>query len=82
MSYQDRLGVRGGYAASPVSAAGRIYLASQSGTIVVIDAGSDSLRVLATNPLGETITATPALVDDVIYVRTAEHLYAFGGKAP
>lgn len=82
MSYQERLGVGGGYAASPVSAAGRIYLASQSGTIVVIDAGSDSLKVLATNPLGETITATPALVDDVIYVRTAEHLYAFGGKAP
>jgi len=45
--YQERLGVLGGYAASPVSAQDHIYLASQSGTVIVVDAGSDSLKILA-----------------------------------
>jgi outer membrane protein assembly factor BamB len=78
--YQERLGVPGGYSASPVVADGRVYLASQSGTITVIDAGSNQLRILASNALGEKITATPALVEDKLYVRTEKHLFAFGAR--
>ncbi len=78
--YQERLGAPGGYSASPVAADGRVYLASQSGTVTVIDAGSDQLRILASNALGEKITATPALVDDKLYVRTDKHLFAFGPR--
>jgi outer membrane protein assembly factor BamB len=78
--YQERLGAPGGYTASPVSADGRIYLASQLGTITVIDARADQLKVLSQNALGETITATPAPAEDKLYVRTEKHLYAFGGR--
>lgn len=80
--YEERLGTLGGYAASPIGAQDRVYLASQSGTITVIDADSNSLKVLAKNPLGEKISATPALAGDVIYVRTDKHLYAFAGEPP
>jgi hypothetical protein len=39
------------------------------------------LAVLARNALGEQITATPAMVQDKLYVRTEKHLFAFGGAA-
>jgi outer membrane protein assembly factor BamB len=72
-----RLGTLGQYVASPVAADGRIYAASETGTIVVFRA-SDKLEVLARNDLGESITATPAIADHKLYVRTAKHLWAFG----
>lgn len=76
--YDERLGVGGGYTASPIAADGRVYLSSHSGTIVVVDARAKELKVLARNVLGEKITATPALVENLIYVRTDRHLFAFG----
>jgi hypothetical protein len=39
---------------------------------------ADKLNVLAANKLDGGILATPALADDHIYVRTKNHLYAFG----
>jgi len=75
--YQGRLGAPGGYYASPIAADGRIYAASDQGTVVVFEAG-DTLQVLARNELPEPIMATPAIVDGRIYVRTLSHLYAFG----
>ena len=74
---RQRLGTLGMYVASPVAADGRIYAASESGTVVVFRAG-DTLEVLARNDLGESITATPAIADHKLYVRTAKHLWAFG----
>ena len=38
----------------------------------------DSLDVLARNALGEPVIATPAIAGGKLYVRTAEHLFAFG----
>jgi outer membrane protein assembly factor BamB len=75
--YSGRLGTPGYYYASPVAADQKIYLASEDGVVVVLDAG-EKLKVLATNKLDGGILATPALVDDHIYVRTENHLYAFG----
>jgi outer membrane protein assembly factor BamB len=74
---RQRLGTLGMYVASPVAADGCIYAASETGTIVVFRAG-DTLEVLARNDLGESITATPAIADHKLYVRTAKHLWAFG----
>ena len=74
---RKRLGALGQYVASPVAADGRIYAASETGTIVVFRAG-DTLEVLARNDLGESITATPAIADHKLYVRTAKHIWAFG----
>jgi outer membrane protein assembly factor BamB len=74
---QERLGADAGYYASPVAAAGRIYAASTSGAVVVFEPG-DSLKVLATNELGDAIMATPAIAGDRLYVRTAAYLWAFG----
>jgi outer membrane protein assembly factor BamB len=75
--FQGRLGAPGGYYASPIAAGGRIYVASDQGTVVVFEA-KDTLQVLARNTLPEPIMATPAIVDGKLYVRTLSHLYAFG----
>jgi outer membrane protein assembly factor BamB len=73
---QERLGPLGNYYASPVAAHGRVYVASASGVVTVFEAG-DSLNVLARNDLRERISATPAIVQNTLYVRTAKHLFAF-----
>ena len=78
VTFTGRLGPSSHFYSSPVVAHGNIYSASESGVVVVFEAG-DSLRVLARSDLGERIMATLAFVDGKIYVRTDSHLWAFGG---
>jgi outer membrane protein assembly factor BamB len=76
--YQDeRLDAGGDYYASLIAAGGRIYAASQQGMVTVWEAG-DHLKILARNDVSEQVMATPAAVGNMLYVRTAGHLYAFG----
>jgi outer membrane protein assembly factor BamB len=60
--------------ASPVCAAGRIYLPDRDGTTLVLKDG-DKLEVLATNRLGETIDASPAVVGKQLFLRGEKHLF-------
>jgi outer membrane protein assembly factor BamB len=80
--YQDeRLGENGAalgdFYSSAVGADGKVYLASQKGMVIVLQAG-DTFRVLARNDLKEQVFATPAIADGKIYLRTEGGLYAFG----
>jgi outer membrane protein assembly factor BamB len=75
--YRERLGAFGPYYSSPIAAHGRIYIASGKGTVTIFAAG-DTLKVLARNNLKESIFATPAVVENKLYVRTVKHMYAFG----
>jgi len=79
---ERRVGGTGRYYASPVAAGGHIYLTSLDGGVVtVLKAGSDKAVVVAKNPkLGERVAATPAIADDMLYIRTEKHLYAFAKK--
>lgn len=74
---RERLGIGGQAVASPVAANGYIYVVNESGTFAVLRAG-DTLDVLTVNKLGESVRATPALAGDRLYVRSADHLWAFG----
>jgi outer membrane protein assembly factor BamB len=75
--YEERIGSPSGYYSSPVAANGFLYFASDRGTITVVKAG-DSIEVLAQNKLGTPIFASPAIVGNALYVRTASQLWAFG----
>ena len=76
--YQDeRLDAAGDYYSSAAVCGGRIFLASQKGTVLVLPAG-ESLNILARNDFNEQIMATPAIVDRKLYLRTASALYCFG----
>jgi outer membrane protein assembly factor BamB len=76
---QERVAAPGRYYASPVAANGHVYFTSlDGGAVTVLKAGSAQPEVVAKNPkLGERVAATPAIADNVLYIRTAKHLYAF-----
>lgn len=74
---RERLGAGGQFTASPVASGGNVYAASMAGKVAVFRA-SDRLEVVSLNDLGETISATPAVLEGKLYIRTAKHLWAFG----
>jgi outer membrane protein assembly factor BamB len=76
--YQERLGGSGGaFTASPIASEEKIYLSSEDGDVFVVKAGP-KYELLATNPVGEVMMATPAISDGMVIVRTVSTLYAFG----
>ena len=74
---EQKLGAGGDYYASPVAADGRVVLTSRKGVLTIIKAG-DTFEVLARNDLEEPILATPALVDNRLYLRTQNRILAIG----
>jgi outer membrane protein assembly factor BamB len=60
--------------ASPVAAAGRIYVAGRDGRTVVLRHGP-ALDVLAVNELDDGFDASPAVAGDEIYLRGRKALY-------
>jgi outer membrane protein assembly factor BamB len=60
--------------ASPMAAGGHVYLTGRSGTTVVIE-DADELNIVASNSVGETVDATPAPVDDELFIRGVDHLF-------
>jgi outer membrane protein assembly factor BamB len=78
--YRERLGDgRSGFSGSAIAADGLVYFTSEGGEIHVVRAGSSFERV-ATNDMGETCMATPALSEGVLFVRTRRHLVALGAR--
>jgi outer membrane protein assembly factor BamB len=65
--------------ASPVGAKGRVYVAGQEGTTIVIKHGP-AYEVLARNVLDDGFNASPALVDGEIYLRGFRNLYSIGAR--
>lgn len=75
--YQERL--PSGFSASPIAADGKLYLASQDGEVFVVKAGR-KFELLATNPMGQPLMATPAISGDILIVRGAEWVWAIGER--
>jgi outer membrane protein assembly factor BamB len=72
--YTERLDAVPNVYASPVAADGRVYVAGRDGATVVLAEGPQP-RVLATNRLDDGFDASPALVDEELYLRGYRHLY-------
>ncbi len=68
-----------GVYASPLGAAGRVYLVGRNGAVVVLKQ-SDKLEVLAVNRLEEKFDASPAAVGKDLLLRGREHLYCLSEK--
>jgi outer membrane protein assembly factor BamB len=75
-----RLPSIGNVYASPVAAAGRVYITDREGTTVVLS-DEDRPRVLAVNQLTGTFSASAALADGEIYLRSADSLYCIAEQA-
>lgn len=78
VKFSERLGSGGeGFTSSPISDGERIYCASELGNVYVAPV-SPTFSVQATNRLGETCMATPALASGTLFYRTRHHLVAIG----
>lgn len=69
-----RLEAIGDVYASPVAAAGRLYITDLEGTTEVISHG-EIPRVISVNPLGEAVSASAALAGRDLFLRGEKHLY-------
>jgi outer membrane protein assembly factor BamB len=76
---EERLPAVGNYFSSPVAADGKVYFASESGTLSVM-AAEKEWRLISSKDFREKIFATPAVHDGKLYVRTEAALYCFRGS--
>jgi outer membrane protein assembly factor BamB len=65
--------------ASPVGAGGRVYIAGRDGVVLVLR-NSKTYEIVSSNKLDDGFDASPALVDDAIYLRGYRNLYAIAAK--
>lgn len=75
--WRERL--KGRHSASPIYAAGRVYLFSEKNLTTVIAPGRE-FRLLAENQLEEKVMATPAVVENAFILRSKTHLYRIEEK--
>jgi outer membrane protein assembly factor BamB len=74
--YSERLkGPSQGYTASPVSDGRHLYFPGETGKVLVVPV-KDEFSVIATNDLGETCMATPAISDGTLLFRARTKLIA------
>jgi len=73
--WQDRLG--GIFSASPIAGDGKVYLFSETGETIVLEAGR-APTVLMRNHLNERVVSSPAVSDGRIFIRTDRSLVAVG----
>ncbi|MBI5386250.1 MAG: PQQ-like beta-propeller repeat protein [Verrucomicrobia bacterium] len=74
-------GIRDFIFASPVGAAGRIYVTGRDGTTVVLRHDREN-AALAVNRLDDSFSASPALVDRELYLRGERFLYCIAEAGP
>jgi len=71
--WQERIG--GNFSASPTFADDRIYLLDEAGLTTVLTPGKVFKKIIASNKLEGRTLATPAIVDETVFLRTDTHLY-------
>jgi outer membrane protein assembly factor BamB len=71
--WQERIG--GKFSASPIHAAGRIYLFDESAVTTVFEANRTFKKLAVNNLSGKQLMASPAVAGDALFIRTATHLY-------
>ena len=66
--------------ASPVVAGGHVYLTGRGGTTVVIK-DAEKFEIVSVNSVGEGVDATPAPVNNQMFIRGAKHLFCIENEA-
>ncbi|MEP7340422.1 MAG: PQQ-binding-like beta-propeller repeat protein [Acidobacteriota bacterium] len=78
--FRGRLGRGTAFNASPVAADGKLYFASEDGDVFVVKAGA-TFELLARNPVGEVMMATPAITDKMLILRGQHHVFGIKESA-
>jgi outer membrane protein assembly factor BamB len=72
--WTQRIG--GNFSSSPLLADGRIYLGSEEGLVHVLQPGRE-YKSLAINELEGRVMASPAVIDNALFIRTDKAIYRF-----
>lgn len=75
---EERVGGMGNYFSSPVAGDGKVYFASEPGTVSVL-ASQPDWKIISSHNFHEKIYATPAFGRGCLYLRTEQALYCFQG---
>jgi outer membrane protein assembly factor BamB len=73
---EERVAGLGNYFASPVAGDGKVYFASEPGTVSIL-ASQPEWHLIASHEFHERIYATPAFASGCLYIRTEQALYCF-----
>lgn len=76
--WQHRL--KGPFSASLVAGDGKLYAINEEGIATVLEQGGDKAKVLATNTLGEKVSATPAISGGRLFIRGEQNLFCIAAK--
>lgn len=69
-----------GFNSSPILVGDRIYSIDLGGVVHIFDAKADTYHEIAAIKMGEPVFATPAFLNNRIYIRGDENLYCIGSK--
>ena len=67
------------FTSSPVANDGKVYIASEDGQMIVLKA-AETFERIATNDMGASVLATPAISEGRLLVRTQNQLISLGLK--
>jgi outer membrane protein assembly factor BamB len=73
---EERVPGFGNYFASPIAGDGKVYFASEAGSVSILASQAD-WRVISSHEFHEKIYATPAFGPGCVYIRTEQALYCF-----
>ncbi len=73
--------LRGKFSASPVQVGDLLYCVSEEGLCLVIRVRDDGCDIISEIEMGEETLASPAIVDNTIYLRTRHHLWKIARDA-
>ena len=76
---EERVPAVGNYFASPVAGDGKIYFASEPGTVSIVAADRD-WKVISSREFHEKIFATPIACRGKLYLRTEQGVYCYRGS--
>lgn len=75
--YKERVG--GNFFASPIAVDGKILCLSREGELVIVEAG-DTFKVLGRSALGSGSSASPAVANNRLFLRTETQLICIAGS--
>ena len=77
--WQGKVAGRGPWWSSPMAADGKLYLISEGGDIVVLQAGGEEFKILFETQIAEgAIQSSIAIANGRLFIRTAQNLYCVG----
>ncbi len=75
--YNAKIGKAASFIGSPVASDGKIYIVGEEGTVYIIQDG-DAFNLIAEIPLNDICMTSPAIVENMMFIRTQKYLIAIG----